>query len=151
MFGATHIIVGAAIGAFCPNFWLAGLLGLLSHATLDAIPHEDYDFDHPSMPTLVARGAFDFGTGLALAALVFTLSPDKTNIAVGATFGALPDIIDIGFIYGPLHTNIFFTRIHQNIHWFLQNKKWRPNFAVSFSLQVTLIVAALAAWFFFKH
>ncbi len=41
MFLTVHATVGAIIGQYSPNIWLAFIFGVISHYLLDAIPHGD--------------------------------------------------------------------------------------------------------------
>ncbi len=42
MYFTTHALVGAAAGSTIKNWFLAVIVGLLSHIGLDMVPHHDY-------------------------------------------------------------------------------------------------------------
>lgn len=61
---------------------MAGALGLVSHASLDAVPHHDYHDIKPGLADFIFGTALWFGV----------LHPAGLPAAVGAVFGAIPDL-----------------------------------------------------------
>lgn len=45
MFYIVHVLAGAVIAKYFPNFFLVIILGLISHFLIDAIPHKDSIID----------------------------------------------------------------------------------------------------------
>lgn len=61
---------------------MAGALGLISHACLDAVPHHDYHDIKPGLADFIIGTALWFGL----------LRPIGLSAAVGAIAGAIPDL-----------------------------------------------------------
>lgn len=67
MYFTTHLLTGAALGKVTAGLggppWAGFLIGLVSHAALDVVPHHDY---HQARHALA-----DLAAGLTLAFLIF--------------------------------------------------------------------------------
>lgn len=83
MYGATHAAFGAYLGTLTPNPALAFVLGLSSHAVLDAIPHHDY--------RTTGWGAVDAAVAVAILVLVGGRGTGISPLA-GSIGGLLPDL-----------------------------------------------------------
>ena len=57
MTGATHISIGAALGAIIKNPALAFTAGVISHIITDALPHRDFSPEIEAILTTAAIGA----------------------------------------------------------------------------------------------
>ncbi|HAH97234.1 MAG TPA: hypothetical protein DHD79_04435 [Firmicutes bacterium] len=82
MYYTTHLLAGAAVGHLTGNPIMAGVLGLVSHACLDAVPHHDYHNLKPGLVDCTLGTALWFGV----------LLPVGLPAAVGAIAGAIPDL-----------------------------------------------------------
>lgn len=82
MYYTTHLLAGAAVGHLTGNPIMAGALGLISHACLDAVPHHDYHDIKPGVADFILGTALWFGL----------LRPTGLPAAVGAIAGAVPDL-----------------------------------------------------------
>lgn len=82
MYYTTHLLAGAAVGHLTGNPIMAGALGLISHACLDAVPHHDYHDIKPGLADFIFGTALWFGL----------LRPSGLTVAVGAIAGAIPDL-----------------------------------------------------------
>jgi hypothetical protein len=87
----AHAGFGALIGQSLPHHGAALLLGLGSHAALDAIRHDDNGGDDPTKADLLAC-AFDTAATVGGIALLAWLGGWGSRATVGAISGALPDV-----------------------------------------------------------
>ncbi len=92
MLETPHAILGGAVGAATGNPYWAAPAGFASHLAGDVLPHWNPSFPFQSK-RLYAFVIADFVLALALVALFYILWPDRPEIAIGAFFGTLPDII----------------------------------------------------------
>jgi hypothetical protein len=88
MWTVAHSTFGAAIGSKVRSPWLAGALGLLSHALLDMIPHWDYT-------ELVPLGVWvilDQTAALVILVWILRRSARWQASLAAAAMAALPDV-----------------------------------------------------------
>jgi hypothetical protein len=81
----THALVGAVAGALAGPPILAGVCGVVSHALLDLVPHEDPEALAPIL--LDAAGA--------LAVLALGVLAGTPGFVAGALGGVLPDLDNV--------------------------------------------------------
>lgn len=118
MLEIPHVIVGITINTIIPNPIISSPLILLSHFTLDKIPHWNPKPTRASIPILV----FD----MLLAVLVsgffaYRLLPDiwrSITILLSCLLSILPDIVQIPYYFLNLRPNILkrfvkFQTLHQ--------------------------------------
>lgn len=108
---ASHIIISGILGSKAQNYFLAAIIGLVSHYVLDAIPHWDYlpeefqsrvktdgDFiKNKKFWKELSKVAIDGLIGLILL-LILTSFYQNLNIAsalISAFFGILPDALSL--------------------------------------------------------
>ncbi len=85
----NHVVAGATIGAVAPGPASAFVLGIGSHALMDALPH----WGHPDYGVFIKVAVLDGLVGLAtLTALARATSPHRRTAVVAGMLGAcLPD------------------------------------------------------------
>jgi dolichol kinase len=142
----THLVVGATIGVYSPNFWVAGALGLLSHFVLDVIPHKDYSVLHKTK--LYASAAADMLVGTLFFIPYVIWHTSKEKIFIAALFAVLPDLIESFYYYGPPKRHSFFFAFHNELHWFERNKKWQPSLTASLIYQILIVILCSFLTFF---
>lgn len=117
MTGATHMLVGAALGKKFQDPGKVAGLAFSSHFLLDAIPHNDYIYFY------LGGNPFSLGmvsgiTGIAtILILIFVLKGKAwRKIGVwGAFFGVLPDFItNLTYRFG--YQDFWFNLLHRGIH-----------------------------------
>lgn len=94
MIAASHIAVGAAIGAKTNSFFWGGLLSLVSHFILDRFPHIDFGPEGKKLKPINIIGSLsDFFVSFFFIFLLFHKSPNFDFIFFGAAMAILPDVI----------------------------------------------------------
>jgi hypothetical protein len=81
MIVSLHVASGAAVGAAAGSRGRAILLGLVSHALGDAVPHEDFE-----------SRRFEIGSGLVLLALLAATRGPFDPAVIGAAAASAPDL-----------------------------------------------------------
>ncbi len=128
----VHMLLGAAIGSYVNNIYLAIILAFLSHYLLDFIPHADYSLKNTDkkgwiliLPNIL-KIAGDLFLGILL---IWMFSKNHPIIYACAFFAILPDGLTVLNNLIPnkileIHRNLHIEKIH-----FLKNKKisnfWR--------------------------
>ena len=92
MLETPHALLGAAVGAATGNPAAAAVTGAGSHFLTDVMPHWNPEFPFRSK-LVYAFLVVDFVTSLVLIASFALVWPNRPEIAVGAFFGILPDIL----------------------------------------------------------
>lgn len=87
MDATPHLVVGAALTRRM-NPLLAFVVGVASHAVLDAIPHYNYTGWRPFSPIMVV----DVAVGAALAMAIAVMAPRPWGALAGAAGGIFPDV-----------------------------------------------------------
>jgi hypothetical protein len=85
----NHVVAGAVIGAFVPRPSTAFVVGIASHAAMDALPH----WGHPDHSVFLKVAVVDGLVGLAaMATLARAAHPERRAAVVAGMLGAcLPD------------------------------------------------------------
>jgi hypothetical protein len=85
----NHVVAGSVIGALAPGPVSAFVLGVASHAVMDAAPH----WGHPDYEVFIKVAVVDGLVGLGvLATLARSAPPDRRTAVVAGMLGAcLPD------------------------------------------------------------
>jgi hypothetical protein len=151
---ASHIIISGILASKTQNYFLAALIGLISHYVLDAIPHWDYLSDEFQFKTktdksFIKRTEFwqeiikisaDGLAGLGLLALFVFLDKDANimSLIISAFFGVLPDAMQF------LHwlTGWKFIKWNTDLQEFVHNlihKKINPGFQSGIITQIATI------------
>ncbi|MDD5748659.1 MAG: hypothetical protein PHP64_06410 [Actinomycetota bacterium] len=90
MYWSTHIILGAATGCALEKPILAAVLGFLSHALLDILPH--HDPDTPAGYVIDSLAGITFLSLLWKSASIYPKNRAIPSAITGASFSGLPDI-----------------------------------------------------------
>lgn len=129
MFLTVHATAGAAVGALAGNPTAGFLLGILSHAVLDIIPHGDealgpqcagHSCTHGDEMRFIARLGIIDGV-VMLAVLTLLLQPwtvlPSWSVLAGIAGAILPDVLQ-GLGYFQLRTKVFarFKEWHDVVH-----------------------------------
>ncbi len=120
MIAASHIAVGAAIGAKTNSFFWGGLLSLISHFILDRFPHFDIGFSikrnkFKLKPIHMIVGLFDFFTSFFVIFILFGKFSNFHFIFFGAAMAILPDIIDVTRYFFKLPFLYWYFNLHNRI------------------------------------
>jgi hypothetical protein len=85
----NHVVAGAVIGAFVPRPASAFVLGVASHAAMDAVPH----WGHPDHDVFIKVAVVDGLVGLAtMAMLTRAAAPERRTAVLAGMLGAcFPD------------------------------------------------------------
>lgn len=117
MLETPHSILGAAVGAATGNPYLAAPAGVASHFATDVMPHWNPNFPFKSK-LLYAAVIMDFVVAELLVVIFYVLFPERPEIAIGAFFGTLPDLIlGIRFTF-----NVRWLSGYQRMHGFLHHE-----------------------------
>ena len=154
----SHIIISGILGSQTQNYFLAALIGLVSHYVLDAIPHWDYLSDEfesgaKSGKNFMKKKKFWLelakigGDALAGFILLFIFTQFYQNISIipaiiGGFFGVLPDALS--FLYWM--TGSKFIKWNYDIQQFVHNltaPKTRRDFLPGTITQISAIAAVL--------
>ena len=129
MKGTTHALAGGLIGAIIGSPLPAFVGGVVMHAVLDVVPHQD----EPDPPLLhLAVDALAVLTVLAVAALTGNL-----GIAAGGVGGVLPDIENV--------PDILFKRTYRKLfpsHWF-RHERYAGTRIARYAEAVVIVAVAL--------
>lgn len=92
MLETPHSLVGGAIGGLTGNPWLAAPAGFASHFAGDVLPHWNPNFP-PQRKLDTVLAIIDFIVAESLVVGFWFVYPDRPEIAVGAFFATVPDLI----------------------------------------------------------
>ena len=151
MIAIAHFLFGALIGKSLDNLLLISLLAFISHFLLDAIPHFDQGSFKHRREDLTARDwgfiVLDVLIGFALA-LFIAFKFSFWQVAFGAFFAVLPDLINHGAWKFKLLRKPFFKQFHD-----LHDKigfKLTPEFLWLGILLEGVVIATILALLFFS-
>lgn len=137
MLETPHSLLGAAVGGMTGNPYAAAPVATASHFAGDVLPHWNPSFPFTSKP-LYAFVIADFAIALALVPVFYVVFPDRPEIAIGAFFGCVPDIL-LGIRYTfkvkRLRT---YERFHGWLHW---------EVALRYGLWPQLLVSLLSVYY----
>lgn len=136
MLETPHSLLGGAIGAATGNPVAAAGLATASHFAGDYLPHWNPKFPVYSKKVYVFIVA-DFTLALALVPIFYVLFPDQPEIAVGAFFGCLPDIV-LGFRFT---FKLKFLRAYEKLH---ETMQWEVPFWYGIWPQLAVSVGSAA-------
>jgi hypothetical protein len=137
MLETPHSLVGGAVGAATGNPYGAAALGVSSHFAGDIMPHWNPEFPVRSKAWYAVSIA-DFVVAEALVIAFWLLFPGRPEVAIGAFFGTVPDIIlGIRFVF-----RVRWLRGYQRFHGFLH---WEV--PIQYGLWPQLIVSILSVWY----
>ena len=97
MTGTTHALAGMAAGRLCRGPWKAFQAGVISHAALDSLPHQDYSS---------TVGLLLDGCGVA-ATLVLAVLSEGPEALAGALGGVIPDLESLAHLGNPAAPKMF--------------------------------------------
>jgi len=132
----THIFVGAAIGSYMPNAWLAFIVGLIAHHLLDSIPHLDEGsyinikaFQNRQLkPIIIVATEVILGTIGLIYIAGLNESVNWVNIFWGALGGTAADLADnVPFWNRYLEKLPVFKQwfwLHDKLHGRLKKSQW---------------------------
>ncbi len=139
----VHALSGAAIGSLVSNLPLVIILALISHYSLDYLPHLDQ-----GTLGMDEKSTYQWATvDILVAALVIyclSLTGRLTNnlIYVGAVFATLPDFLDnLPFFSDWLHQFSFFNKVYQ-FHERIQD--WGKEYQFSWGIITQLVIVGLS-------
>lgn len=137
MLETPHSLLGGAVGAATGNPFVAAPAGFVSHFAGDILPHWNPNFPFKSRG-LYAFVIADFVLALALVIVFYVLWPERPEIAVGAFFGTLPDIIlGIRFTF-----KVRWLRTYERAHGFIHNEV-----SMLAGIPPQVVVMVLSAWY----
>ena len=137
MIETPHSLLGAAVGGLTGNPYWAAPAATASHFAGDILPHWNPNFPFKSKK-LYAFVIADFALALLLVPVFWMLYPDRPEIAVGAFFGCLPDIIlGIRFTF-KVRWLRGYERFHSFVHW---------EVPITYGLWPQLVVSIISAWY----
>lgn len=91
-----HMLVGAAIGACSPKYWIAFCLGIIVHFILDTLPHWEYlDTINIKKRSHLMKMGFDFILGSSLVICLALPSPQRIIIIFTALISLIPDCLAV--------------------------------------------------------
>jgi hypothetical protein len=94
MLVTTHLIAGAAIGNLISNLPLSILLAIVSHYSLDLLPHLDQGIFKDNKKKFYFWAAIDFLVGGIVLYYIFKVFALDLNILLVVLAAILPDLID---------------------------------------------------------
>lgn len=97
MLETPHALVGMAIAATIPNPWVGLPLAFLSHFGVDMLPHWNWEPD--ARPLSLLGIVLDLILLEILVCFLTFQSPLKLNLAAGAFFAILPDLVEAPYIF----------------------------------------------------
>lgn len=137
MLETPHSVIGAAVGGLTGNPYVAVATGTASHFVMDIVPHWNPTWPFRSK-LLYAFVIGDFVVALALVGVFYMLFPDRPEIAVGAFFGTVPDIL-LGIRYTfRLRWLRAYERFHGLLHW---------EVAPAYGIPPQLVMVAFSVWY----
>ena len=139
MLETPHALTGAAVGALTGNVYGAGAAGFASHLAGDLMPHWNPKWPFRSKP-LYGFVIADFVVAEGLVIALWLLFPDRPEIAVGAFFGTVPDII-LGLRYV---FKIRWLQGYERVHAAMNTDK---NIPVIAGLVPQVLISAGAIWY----
>ena len=131
MFYFVHVLAGAVIAKYFPNFFIIILLGLILHFLIDAIPHRDSLFTKEVFKKSYKIQVNDKAVLLEISDIIIAIllifyiyfKFNNSLMLFGIFFSLLPDILRLGY-FTKLRDNKFFTkfmlfhlRIQKEISW----------------------------------
>lgn len=160
---ASHIIISGLLASKTQNYFLAALIGLISHYILDAIPHWDYLSEEFKLkangnPGFIKSKKFwqeiikvvaDIVIGLLLL-FIFLKPSSLINIipaVIGLFFGVLPDPINL--LYWMTGWKIIkWNSDVQNFMHYSIHPKIKQGFCSGILIQIVTIALVFAATFY---
>lgn len=97
MLETPHALGGMVIAAIIPNPWISLPLAFLSHFAVDMLPHWNWKPD--ARPLSLLGIALDLILLEILVGYLAFQSPLKSNLAAGAFFAVLPDLLLAPYIF----------------------------------------------------
>ncbi len=97
MLETPHALVGMVIAATIPNPWVSLPLCFLSHFVVDMLPHWNWEPD--TRPLSLLGIVFDLILLEILIGYLAFRSPLQPNLAGGAFFAILPDLVEAPHIF----------------------------------------------------
>jgi len=146
MFYFIHVLAGAVIAKYFPNFFIIILLGLILHFLIDAIPHKDSlftkEFFKKSYKLRFNDKAvlFEVIESLLTILLIIYLQIKFNSLLMlfSIFISLLPDIVKIGYLTGLKNNKIFKSYIH--FHLGIQKElSWIPGILTQLIVSLILI------------
>jgi hypothetical protein len=117
-----HIVISGILGSKTQNYFLAALIGLISHYVLDATPHWEYIPDGKTAIDILV------GFGLLFILTGFSKIKNPVSLLIGAFFGILPDFLNFLYFitdWGSIAWNYEFQEfIHFSVHSIINPGFW---------------------------
>ena len=97
MLETPHALVGMVIASIIPNPWVGLPLAFLSHFGVDTLPHWNWEPD--ARPLSLLGIVLDLILLEILIGYLAFRSPLRLNLAAGAFFAILPDLVEAPHIF----------------------------------------------------
>jgi len=144
-----HVLTGAVIGSFVPSLPLVIILSLISHYTLDLLPHCDQGTLEMPKRKQYLWAIPDFLIGIGIIYYLYTNSHINDLALIGAGVAIFPDLLDNLPIFSDwLHQYWPFNKISL-FHKWLQ-KVWLKQH-LSLGILTQVIVIGLSLYFLVKY
>ncbi len=140
MTGVTHTSVGAAIGRFIPNPFLAFIVGVMSHLVIDKIPHFWPEKKREQNIQIALDGVFSF---VLFVVLFFSPFANKSSVLACAFGGALVDLV---FVILPMFWKSFMNNPVRVWHEMRQYHHHNPAWIVTDVAQIVFALGVLYLW-----
>jgi hypothetical protein len=149
MLVTTHLLAGAAIGSLVSNLPLAIILAIVSHYSLDYLPHFDQGVFKHKIKKFYFWAAVDFAiSGLTLFFLLEYIGY-SAQILLVALAAILPDLIDsTPYVSNYLHRSRLVNRIYK-FHEQIQNPG--KKYIYSFGIIIQVVIVGISVWLLLKY
>ncbi len=114
MLVTTHLIAGATVGSLVANLPLSILLAIISHYSLDLIPHLDQGVFKDNRKKFYFWAAVDFIVGGLALYLIFSQIGFQLNVLIVALAAIVPDLMDSSpVIFNYIHRVGIFNKLYR--------------------------------------
>lgn len=144
MLVTTHLMTGAVIGSLVSSLPLSIILAILSHYSLDLIPHFDQGVFKNNRKRFYFWATVDFLVGGLLLLFIFSQISFDYGILLAALAAILPDLLDstpIISLY--LHRISFLNRIYR-FHEQIQKPGKKYQYSIGIIVQLLIIGISIA-------
>jgi len=144
-----HVLTGAVIGSFVPSLPLVVILSLISHYTLDLLPHCDQGTLEMPKRKQYLWAIPDMIIGVGLVYYLYSRGIINDFALIGAGAAIFPDFLDnLPFFSDWIHQYWPFNRIYAFHEWLQQ--VWRKQH-LSLGILTQVIIIGLSLFFLLKY